>query len=130
MSLLKSVTTGKQIGPQIHVVAGDNGVGKTTFGAAFPKPLVIDLENGSNHIDVARIKKEDVATLAAFRGGLAELLNSKHDYQTVVIDSAEALEGLIFDAVCAEGKVDSIEKYDGGYGKGYQRSREIMRDIM
>jgi hypothetical protein len=130
MSFLSLVTTGKQIGPQIHVVVGDNGVGKTTFAAAFPKPLFVDLEDGSSHIDVARVKKDSVPNLQAFRAILTEFINEKHSYSTFVIDSAEALEGLIFDFVCAEGKVESIEKYDGGYGKGYQRSREIMREIM
>lgn len=48
----------------------------------------------------------------------------------MVIDSVEALEGLISEAVCKEGKVDSIEQFDGGYGKGYTRCREIMREIM
>lgn len=127
MSLLANVTTGKQIGPQIHVITGGNGVGKTTWAASFPAPLIIDLEKGSNHIDVARVGAE---SLADFRAILVELKAGKHTYKTVGIDSAEALEGLICDAVCAEGKVDSIEKYDGGYGKGWTRTREIMREIM
>lgn len=128
MSLLKSVSTGKQIGPQIHVIAGGNGVGKTTWAASFPASLIIDLENGSNHLDVARIN--NIKTLADFRTILTELKSGGHTYKTVAIDSVEALEGMISDAVCVEGKVDSIEKYDGGYGKGYTRTREIMREIM
>lgn len=126
---LANVTTGKQIGAQIHVIAGNNGVGKTTWAASFPNPLILDLENGSRHIDVARITKDKLPNLDAVRKTLKELIQSKHDFKTIVIDSAEALEGLISDAVCAEGKVDSIEKYDGGYGKGYTRTRELMREI-
>lgn len=128
--MLENVTTGKQIGPQIHTIAGSNGVGKTTWAASFPKVLVIDLEKGSLHLDVKRIPADKVPTLEAFRSLIRELLDSKHDYQTVVIDSVESLEGLIAVGVCLEGKVGSIELYDGGYGKGYTRTREIMREIM
>ncbi len=130
MSLLSSVTTGRQIGAQIHTIAGNNGVGKTTWAASFPNALVLDLEKGSEHIDVARIPAAMLTNLASYRGALKELKEGKHDFKTIVTDSVEALEGLISDHVCAEGKVDSIEKYDGGYGKGYVRSREIMREIM
>jgi hypothetical protein len=130
MSLLSEVTTGKQIGAQIHVIAGTNGVGKTTWAAGFPSCLVIDLEKGSEHLDVDRIPAGRIKNLADFRSVINELRDVKHSYKSVVIDSAEALEGLISDQVCADGHCDSIEQYEGGYGKGYVRSREIMREIM
>lgn len=129
MSLLTSVTTGKQIGAQIHTIVGNNGVGKTTWAASFPKPLLLDLENGSLHLDVTRITADQIPILDTFRQILKDLITTKHDYLTLVIDSVEALEGLISDGVCAEGKVASIELYEGGYGKGFTRTREIMRDI-
>jgi len=130
VSLLSLVTSGKQIGAQIHVVAGNNGVGKTTWAASFPKSITADLENGTKHLNVARIPADKLKTLQDFRLFLKELVESKHDYLTFVIDSVEALEGLISDAICLEGKVNSIEEFGGGYGKGYVRSREIMREIM
>lgn len=130
MSLLASVTKGKKIGAQIHVIAGNNGVGKTTWAAGFPNVLMLDLEKGSGHLDVARIPSEKLTDLASVKSVLKELVETNHDYKTIAIDSVEALEGLISDAVCIEGKVKSIELYDGGYGKGYVRSREIMREII
>lgn len=130
MSFLNEITKGKKEGAQIHVIFGDNGVGKTTWAASFPGVLIADLEGGSNHLDVERISSERIPTLDVFRAILKELINLKHSYKTFVIDSIESLESLISDAVCAEGKVKSIELYDGGYGKGYIRSREIMREIM
>lgn len=130
MSFLENVTKGKTTGAQIHTIAGNNGVGKTSFAASFPRPLIIDLEKGSEHLDVARIPAAKVPDINALRAILKELKDTDHKYLTLAIDSVEALENLIFDIVCAEGKVDSIEKYEGGYGKGYTRSREIMRQIM
>lgn len=130
MSILNKVSTGKQVKAQIHTIAGNNGVGKTTWAASFPDVLLIDLEKGSSHLDVARITSSDVPNIEAFRSILADLKKGQHHYKTLAIDSVESLEGMISDAVCAEGKVDSIEKYEGGYGKGYTRTREIMREIM
>lgn len=130
MSLLAAVTSGKQIGAQIHVIAGNNGVGKTTWAASFPSALVADLENGSMHIDVARVPQEKLPDLEAFRSLVKELLSTDHQFKSFVVDSVESLEGMISDFVCSEGKVNSIEQYDGGYGKGYTRTREIMRDLM
>lgn len=131
MSLLASVTTGRQIGPQIHTIAGNNGVGKTTWAASFPACLLADMEKGSMHLSISRVPADKLSTLAAFRELLKELKEMNHAFQTFAVDSVEALEGLISDSVCAEGKgVASIEDYGGGYGKGYVRCREIMREIM
>lgn len=125
---LANVVTGKQIGPQIHTAFGVNGVGKTTWAAAFPQCLMADLEKGSGHLDVAR--DSSIEKLEQFRALVRELKESNHNYLSFAVDSVEALEGLINDAVCIEGNVNSIEKYEGGFGKGYTRTREIMREIM
>lgn len=119
------------MGAQIHVIAGNNGVGKTTWASSFPKTVIADLESGSHHIEnVSRIGKEQLKDLVAFRLLIKELIETSHNFQTFVVDSVEALEGLISDFVCAEGKVSSLEDYGGGYGKGHSRTREIMREIM
>jgi hypothetical protein len=130
MSFLSQVTNGKKIGAQIHVIAGNNGVGKTTWAASFPGVLMIDLEKGSGHLDVTRLSADKVKDLASVRAVLKELLETNHNFKTIAIDSIEALEGLISDFVCSEGKVSSLEDYGGGYGKGHSRTREIMREIM
>jgi hypothetical protein len=130
VSILSQVTSGKQIGAQIHTIVGDNGVGKTTFVASFPNVLILDLENGSKHLDVTKLSAEKFPDLKAFRECLTALKDSEHEYKTIGIDSVEALEILIFKSVCADAKVDSIEDVGGGYGKGYVRSREVMTEIM
>jgi hypothetical protein len=126
--LSKLVETGRKVMPQIHCIYGVPGVGKSTFASKFPEPIFIDLEKGSYALDVARVS--DVPTLEKFREVLQLILTDNHSHKTIVIDSIESLEGLLSDFVCKEGKVDSIEKYDGGFGKGFSRLREIGREIM
>lgn len=130
MSLLDHVSMGKIKGPQFNVICGVNGVGKTTWATSFPKSICVDLEDGSKHLDVARIGADKFPDLEKVRAFICELRDKKHDYKTLVIDSAEALEALICDFVCKEGNVKSVELYDGGYGKGIARTREIMREII
>ena len=48
------ITKGKQTKPQRVVVYGVESVGKTTFASKFPKPLFIDVEGGTSHLDVER----------------------------------------------------------------------------
>jgi hypothetical protein len=128
MGLLDTITTGKQSKAMIHTIYGLPGVGKTTWASKFPKCLILDLEKGSSHLEVARL--DSIDTFHLFKNILNDLLTSSHLYQTIAVDSIEALESLIADQVCQEGAVETIEKYDGGYGKGYIRTRELMREVM
>lgn len=129
MSLL-NVKKGKMLGPQVHTIYGNNGVGKSTLAASFPASIFLDLEDGSKHLDVSRLESKELKTVASIRAILKELMSPKAEYKTVVIDSIEALESVIYDDICKDSKVDSIELAMGGYGKGIVRSREIMREIM
>ena len=47
---------------------------------------------------------------------------------TLVIDTVDWLEKLLFDAVCAENKWKSIE--EPGYGKGYVAARQKMQQLL
>lgn len=130
MDFLAQTTKGKIKTAQIHVVVGENGTGKSTFASSFPLPLMADLESGSLNIDVERLGPDKLPTLKEVRALIAQLIVDHGKFETFIIDSIESLEALIFDSVCIEGKSTSIEEAFGGYGKGYSRSREIMREIM
>lgn len=127
MSILQSVTTGKVARPHLMLVYGPDGVGKSTFAAGAPEPLFLGAEEGTNHLDVARLA---VPSLAAFREALTELGKGGHQYQTVVIDTLDWLETLVYAEVIAtyEKKVTSIE--DIPYGKGRVRALEVWRELL
>jgi hypothetical protein len=48
----------------------------------------------------------------------------------VVIDSLDWLERLVWDKLCAVSNVNSIEKVDGGYSKGYTHALTYWREII
>ncbi|MGQ9589919.1 MAG: ATP-binding protein [Planctomycetota bacterium] len=66
---------------------GDSGVGKTTLALQFPKPVIIDLEGGTDlygesfDFDVLRASTADEVM-----GAVEWLLTHQHPYRTLVID--------------------------------------------
>ncbi len=115
MSLKEKITTGIINKPFFIAVYGQAGIGKSSFGAAFPEPIFLPTEEGTNQLNVARFPKPTSFT------EVIEMLNELPlTYKTLVIDSLDSLETLIWRACVAEAndfKIKTIE--DFGYGKGY-----------
>lgn len=123
-----AITKGKIQRPVRALVYGPEGVGKTTFAAAWPNPIFIDIEDGSSNLDVARIARP--SSWAMLKGTIEELTKDAQGFKTIVFDTADWLERLIVAHVCAEGKCSSIEAYGGGYGKGYTRLAEEWKPFL
>lgn len=130
MNFLSKAQGGKIVKPQINVFMGIPKIGKTTLAAKFEKPFFLDLENRSFHVDVQRITGADIVNLTQVKGLIEELTTQAHDYKSFTIDSAESLEDVVHSDICKTAGVESIEQFDGGYGKGYVRAQEIIRDLM
>lgn len=129
MALLDKVVGGKLVKPMINVFMGIPKIGKTTLAAKFENPIFLDLESRSFHVDVMRLTGADVCDLSGVKKLIEELTVGNHSYKSFAIDSAESLEDVIQAAVCKEAGVVSIDDA-GGYGKGYNRCAEHMRDLM
>lgn len=106
--------------------------GKSTTAAAAPNPLFIALEDGQSHIGVDRIecwKKSWTDVL-----GLIHQIASpeeKHDYKTLVIDTATVLQAKMEAEVVSDAndkKVKTIQ--DIGYGKGPPRLAEKFDKVL
>ena len=110
-----NITSGKVSRAQKIVVYGSEGIGKTTFASAFPKPLFIDTEGGTAHMDVNRLAMPD-----AWDGLVAlveEVSKNPGVCGTLVIDTADWAEQLCIKDICSKYKKSGIEEF--GYGKGY-----------
>jgi len=128
MSLLETIHSGRRHSPPRLMLYGTEGIGKSTTAAGAPKPIFIPTEDGLDQIDcdsfpLARRYDEVVKALSA-------LYSEEHDYQSVVVDSLDWLERLIWDEVCREYGVKSIEKADGGYAKGYTHALTQWREVL
>lgn len=125
--MLETIQRGKLQLPPRLLIYGTEKIGKSTLCAAAPKPVFIQTEDGLDNINCDRFplatKVEDVFNQIAAVG------RDEHDYRTLVIDSLDWLEQLIFERVCSDAGVDSIEKVDGGYGKGYVAAIAAWRKL-
>jgi AAA domain len=127
-SALSLITRQRRRRPFFGVLYGPPGVGKSTFASEAPNPIFIPCERGLDQITVAKFPTPQ--TLAEFGSYLKAIDEEPNDYTELVIDTGDALELLIFDAVCKEGKVDSIEEYGGGWQKGYARARDYWARLL
>lgn len=134
MSLAK-VTKGKLKKPHRIVGYGPEGIGKSSFAAGAPNPIFLPIEDGTDHLDVARLPKAE--TWRDAREAVRLLINEKHEYQTLVIDTLDALEALLWRHMCERDKfadekgktpLKDIESY--GYGKGYMKALEDWRGLL
>ena len=107
-------------------IYGPEGVGKTTFAAQFPGAVFIDTEGSTRHMDVARFDAPD--ELGDVINEICYVVGHPAEVGTLVIDTVDWLEKLLFDAVCAENKWKSIE--EPGYGKGYVAARQKMQQLL
>jgi len=115
--LMQQIQSGLQFPPPRVTVYGTEGIGKSTFASHAPKPIFIQTEDGLS--EIACDKFPLARNLETVMTALSELLAQPHDYQTVVLDSLDWLERLVWDAVCQNFKVSNGDKVDGGYSKGY-----------
>lgn len=127
---LNSITHGTQDRPARIILAGVEKIGKSTFAAGTPAPIFLPVkgEEGIDALDVSRFPVAN--SFADIMAAMESLATEEHEFKTVVIDSASTLEPLIWDDVCAEYQVPSIEKVGGGFGKGYVEAVKRWRDLM
>ena len=119
MSGVLNITRGRRQAAVRGTLYGNEGVGKTTLATQFPSPLVLDTEDGTNHIDVARSSIHDWKTLTL---AMTELAVDAQGFKTIVIDSADWAEKLLVEWMLKTSGKKSIE--DFGFGKGYVMLQE------
>ena len=110
-----NIHTGKAGGALKVVVYGPEGIGKSTLAAHFPRPVFIDTEGSTRHMDVSRTDKPSSWTMLMEQ--VQYIRSDPGVCSTLVIDTADWAEQLCIASICADKKLSGIE--DMGYGKGY-----------
>lgn len=126
MSLLEQVHIGKRPAPRRCMVYGVQGVGKSTFGATSRRPIFVQTEDGLGEIECAKfpLSRSFDDVMAA----LGDLATQPHEYETVVVDSLDWLERMIWQEVCKAENVSNIEKI--GFQKGYTYALNQWRQFL
>lgn len=120
---LARVVRGKQDAPDRVLIFGVEGVGKSSWAASAPSPIFIPAEDGTSQLDVARFPAP--TGWQEVLDAIESLRTEPHAYKTVVFDTMDALEPMLWAFICDRDKRSSIEAY--GYGKGYVAALDEWR---
>lgn len=117
-------------GAPFAVIYGPAGTGKTTLAASADRPIFLFTENGAGELRVNQLKKGTFESYEEFIEALRYLYKNADDidFGTVVIDSIDHLEPLVWDYVCRANEWSSIEQ--PGYGKGYIECDKAWQKIL
>lgn len=124
LSSLNRIDTPK---PPRIVLYGPHGIGKNTFAAGAPKPVLINLEDGhptDTPIDAFPKATKFSEVMEAF----GALYTEDHDFETLIVDSLDWLEPLVWAETCQRNNWSDIEQ--PGYGKGYISALEVWREYL
>lgn len=123
---LSNIITGVRMQPPRVVLYGPHGIGKTTFGASAYKPIFLPFEDGEGKLAAARFPR--VTTYTMFGDAITALLREKHDFSTVIADTLDWMEPIIWAETCRRHGWASIET--PSYGKGYLAANEVWNEAL
>lgn len=120
---LKSVRRNEAIAAPRVLLYGVEGIGKSTFAAGAPSPIFIPTEDGLGNLEVDHFP---LATKASdVLDAIGSLCEEDHKFKTVVIDSLDWLETLIWRDIEA-----SYDAKDLAYGKGAVIAADRWRQVL
>lgn len=112
--------------PRICIYAPP-GLGKTTLANEFPNAVFLQVEDGTPG-DTSLVSFGQLSSYDQIIEGLSALYLEASARKTVVIDSLDKLEPLVWHKVCQMNNWKNIE--DPGYGKGYVMADQYWQKIL
>lgn len=124
-------TQDSQVKPSIvMLVYGEGGVGKTTFTATAPKPILADCENGAKYFGLRGIKM-DVAQIQNWSDMREFLEIAKSDkYETVIIDPIGELMEKLRRFMVAQGDAKLVQKDGSPTMGGWGWLKKTLKDYI
>lgn len=120
---IKSIQKNTALAAPRLMLYGVEGIGKTTFAAGAPDPIFICTEDGLGSLQVDHFplaqKASDVLD------AIATLCSEEHNFKTVVLDSVDWLDNMIWSDVEA-----THEAKDLAYGKGAMIVADRWREVL
>lgn len=120
---LKSITRGQAVRAPRILLYSSHGVGKSTFGASADAPIFIQAEDGADEIGVARFPL--ATTHQDVIDAIGALYNEPHDFRTVVVDTIDWADQMIWSAINTK-----HSSADLAYGRGAVIAAEYWRGLL
>lgn len=120
---LKSIKKNTALAAPRIFLYGVEGIGKTTFASQAPNPIFICTEDGLGSLQVDHFPLATKATEVL--DAIGSLVTEPHDFGTVVLDSVDWLDNLIWAEVEA-----THDAKDLAYGKGAMIVADKWREVL
>lgn len=120
---LKSITRGQAVRAPRVLLYSSHGVGKSTFGASADAPIFIQTEDGADELGVPRFPL--ATTHQDVVDAIGVLYSEQHDFRTVVIDTIDWADQLIWSSINAKHSASDL-----AYGKGAVIAAEYWRSLL
>ena len=117
------IVKGKLKRPRRIVAHGVEGIGKSTLASGSPGAVFIGAEDGTSQLDIHRFPEP--RGWGDIMGALDALKNEEHDYRTVVVDTLDWAEPMVWKFVCERDGKSDIGSYD--WGRGYATALDQWR---
>ena len=121
---LASLKSSSSLAPPRIMIFGTAGIGKTTLAQATPSPVFLQTEDSSVNVPTFGLLKSYTEVMEA----LGALYSETHEFKTVVLDSLDWLEPLVWAETSKLNGWNSIEA--AGFGKGYVAALDQWRALL
>lgn len=132
MSVFDRLNKAVQRGAPAIAIYGTPGVGKTSLASEFPNPIYLYVE-GEEPPEGIEMPNAEIKSFDELLDTFNDLLSEQHEFKTVIIDSLDKVEPMVWAATCARNGWDSIDSNDKGsptsFGKGYLAADVEWRDL-
>jgi len=130
---LATVVRGPGVQPIRALLYSSEGLGKTTFAAGAPAPIFICPEDGFPPAltETPRFPPPEGGwSWQDILDAVQLLTDEAHAYQTLVLDTLDWIEPIVWAHACKKAGVTWIEDIGGGYGKGYVAALDEWRSLI
>lgn len=118
----------KSAKPPFMVIYGGSGTGKTQLAISAPEAVFLQTEDGAGEREINTLKDGVFDNYDEILEALRWIYKNPEGISTVVIDSIDHLEPIIWAKVCKDNEWDSIES--PGYGRGYIECDKLWQQLI
>ena len=114
------------LGNQIILLYGKPKVGKSTLASKFPGAIFAATEPGLKYLNVHQVQ---VGDWRDFKTLCVELLQSDHEFRTLIVDTVDLLWNHLCDHICRKEGVSHISDFKS-FSKGYRMAKDELQRVL